>query len=188
MPPLREPTTRAAAHPIMSCGPIPGATVVTDETVKKLLSLLQSYDARTASEQVNSRAARQEGERQRQACGERLREIVRPVLRGFVAELQNAGHDASIQDHTDKEDAYPSVALSFSPRARGENALTSVLAFRYDPRRGIIVQRDVRAAVTKGKVVTASTDRLGTIGVDAVSEEWVETKTLNFVEAVLKAN
>lgn len=167
---------------------MPGATVVTDETVKKLLSLLKSYEARTASEPVASRAARHEGERQRQACGERLREIVRPVLRSFVVELQNAGHDASVQDHTDNDDAYPSVALSFSPRVRGESALASVLAFRYDPRRGIVVQRDVRAPVTKGRVVTASTDRLGTIGVDAVSAAWVETKTLNFVEAVLKAN
>jgi len=161
---------------------------VTEETVKKLLSLLTAYEARTASPEGNSRAARQEGERQRQACGERLREIVRPVLQSFAVELQKAGHDASIQDHTDKEDAYPSVALAFSPRTQGESALTSVLAFRYDPRRGIVVQRDVRAAVTRGRVVTASTDRLGTIGVDAVSAEWVETKTLNFVEAVLKAN
>jgi len=156
--------------------------------MQKLRSLLKSYDERKSGEHADSRAARQEGERQRQTCGERLREIVRPVLRGFVAELQNAGHDASIQDHTDEEDAYPSVALSFSPRVRGESALTSVLAFRYDPRRGIVVQRDIRASVTRGRVVTASTDRLGTIGVDAVSEEWVETKTLNFIEAVLKAN
>jgi hypothetical protein len=156
--------------------------------MKKLRALLKSYDERKASEQAGPRTARDEEERQRQACGERLREVVRPVLRGFMSELQEAGHDASIQDHTDKEDAYPGVALSFSPRARGENGLTSVLAFKYDPRRGIIVQRDVRPAVTRGKVVTATTDRLGTIGVDVVSAEWVETKTLNFIEAVLKAN
>jgi len=78
--------------------------------MQKLRSLLKSYDERKSGEHADSRAARQEGERQRQTCGERLREIVRPVLRGFVAELQNAGHDASIQDHTDEEDAYPSVA------------------------------------------------------------------------------
>jgi hypothetical protein len=36
--------------------------------------------------------------------------------------------------------------------------------------------------------VTTSADRSGTIGVDAVSTGWVETKTLNFVEAVLKAH
>jgi len=37
-------------------------------------------------------------------------------------------------------------------------------------------------------VITTSTDRIGTIGVEAVSPEWVETKTLSFIEAVLKAN
>jgi hypothetical protein len=180
--------TEGVTYAIMFGGPhLPGATAVTEETVQKLLSLLNAYEARTVSARGDARAARQEGERQRQVCGERLREIVRPVLQSFAAELHKAGHDASIQDHTDKEDAYPSVALSFSPRAHGESALTSVLAFRYDPRRGIVVQRDVRAA-TRGRVVTASTDRIGTIGVDAVSEEWVETKTLNFVDAVLKAN
>jgi hypothetical protein len=31
-------------------------------------------------------------------------------------------------------------------------------------------------------------ERLGTIGTDAVSALWVETKTLNFIDAVLKAN
>lgn len=166
--------------------------VVPDESksIKKLRSLLATYAERKAGEQAEPRggAARQEQERQRRACGDRLRNVVRPVLQAFMAELQNAGHDASVQDHTDKEDAYPSVALSFSPRTRGDSALTSVLAFKYDPRRGIVVQRDVRAPVTSGKVVTATTDRLGTIGVDAVSAEWVETKTLNFIEAVLKVN
>lgn len=160
------------------------------KSIKKLRSLLTAYAERKTGEQaaLPGAGARLEGERQRRACGDRLRSIVRPVLQSFLAELQNAGHDAAVQDHTDQEDAYPSVALTFSPRTRGENALTSALAFRYDPRRGIVVQRDVRAPVTSGKVVTATTDRLGTIGVDAVSAEWVETKTLNFIEAVLKAN
>jgi limonene-1,2-epoxide hydrolase len=156
--------------------------------MEKLRALLKTYEERKASEQPAPRAARNEEERQRHACGKRLQDVVRPVLQSFMAELLNAGHDASIQDHTDRDDAYPSVALSFSPRVHGESALTSVLAFRYDPRRGIVVQRDVRPSVKSAGVVTARTDRLGTIAVDAVSEEWVETKTLNFVEAVLKAN
>jgi len=33
-----------------------------------------------------------------------------------------------------------------------------------------------------------SGDRSGTMGVDVVSAAWVITKTLDFVEAVLKAN
>jgi hypothetical protein len=36
--------------------------------------------------------------------------------------------------------------------------------------------------------VTGHGDRTGTIGVDAVSAQWVETKTLAFVADVLKAN
>jgi hypothetical protein len=161
---------------------------MTDPTVEKLRALLKAYDERTAEARPAPKTVQEESERRRWACAERLQNVVRPVLQRFMAELHNAGHDASLQDHTQQSDTYPSLALSFAPRAHGESALTSVLAFRYDPRRGIVVQRDVRAPVTKGRAVTASTDRLGTIGVDAVSTEWVETKALNFIEAVLKAN
>src|SRR5207247_10220559 len=100
------------------------------------------------------------------ACADSLRNIVRPVLDGFMAELKNAGHDASTRDHTEREDAYPSVALSFTPRARTANspetALASALMFKYDPRRGILVQREVKASPTTGRVVTATSDRIGT--------------------------
>src|SRR6185369_1996543 len=100
--------------------------------------------------------------------------------------------DASTRDNTARDDAYPSVALSFTPRihvAEGAApALASALLFKYDPKRGVLVQRDVKPSPTRGRVVTATSDRLGTIGVDALSTQWVETKTLTFVEDVLKVN
>ena len=76
-------------------------------------------------------------------------------------------------------------------RACGDRLRTvvrSVLAFRYDPRRGIAVARDIKPSPNKGRMVTSSTDRIGTMKVEAVSVEWVETKTLSFIEAVLKVN
>ena len=101
-----------------------------------------------------------------------------------MAELKNAGHEASVREHIERDDAYPSVALSFTPRA----GLASAMIFRYDPRHGIVVQREVKAAPWKGRPITGTGDRLGTIGINAVSAAWVETKTLSFIEAVLKAN
>ena len=50
------------------------------------------------------------------------------------------------------------------------------------------MQRDVKPSPRRGKAVTLSGDRSGTMGVDVVSQSWVVTKTLDFVEAVLKAN
>jgi hypothetical protein len=180
--------------------------------MEKLRSLLKTYEERTAKAGVDPgagpgagtgaeagagagagprpevRTIHDEGERRRRACGERLQKVVRPVLQAFMDELRNASHDASIQDHTDSADAYPSVALALTPRAPGGSALASVLTFRYDPRRGIAVSRDIKPSATKARLVTASTDRIGTMKVDAVSAEWVATKTLSFIEAVLKAN
>lgn len=166
---------------------------MTEESRAKLRALLAAFVQREAPQPpAASEVALDAGERRTQASGDRLREVVRPVLDACVVELRNAGHAASVEDHTDGAGAYPSVALSFTPRGRGDTrprrALASVLAFRYDPRRGIVVHRDVRAAAVKGKPVTMSADRGGTIGIDAVSAEWVETKTLNFVEAVLKVS
>jgi hypothetical protein len=165
---------------------------MTDESMKKLHSLLAAYAEVKAKAQPASKGADSTAERKRRACADCLRNIVRPVLDGFMAELKGAGHDASTRDHTDRDDAYPSVALSFTPRVRTastpETALASALMFKYDPRRGILVQRSVKPSPTKGGVVTGSGDRLGTIGVDAVSAQWVETKTLSFIEDVLKAN
>ncbi len=156
---------------------------------EKLRSLLQAYADRKAKAQQVTTASHAEDERQRRAGGDILRTLVRPVLEEVLAELKNAGHDASTRDHSDRNDAYPSVALSFTPRAANTaDALSSAIIFRYDPRRGIVVQRDVKPSPRRGKVVTMSGDRSGTMGIDVVSAAWVATKTLDFVEAVLKAN
>jgi hypothetical protein len=162
---------------------------MTGKIAEKLRSLLKSYDERAAGRPPTEvRATPDEGERRRQACGDRLQNVARPVLQAFVTELKSAGHEGSIEDRTDTADAYPSVGLMFRPRAPGRVALASTLTFRYDPRRGIAVVRDIKPSGTKGRVVTTSTDRIGTMRVEAVTPEWVETKTLSFIEAVLKVN
>ncbi|HYT72053.1 MAG TPA: hypothetical protein VEK78_11775 [Gemmatimonadales bacterium] len=161
---------------------------MTDKGLQKLRSLLKTYQEQAAGEPAESKPVHDEGEQRRRASAERLRSVVRSMLQDFMAELKNAGHEASVQDHTGTADAYPSVTLSFAPRAPRGSALASLLVFRYDPRRGVAVQRDIRPAATKVDVITTSTDRIGTIGVDAVSAAWVETKTLSFIEAVLRAN
>lgn len=155
----------------------------------KLRSLLEAYAERKAKTQVVPTASDAEAERKRRAGGEILRTVVRPVLEAVLLELKGAGHDATTRDHTDRDDAYPSVALSLTPRAANTpDALSSAIIFRYDPRRGILVQRDVKPSPRRGKAVTLTGDRSGTMGVDVVSEAWVVTKTLDFIEAVLKAN
>src|SRR6266581_648195 len=129
-----------------------------------------------------------ESERRRRACGERLQKVVRAVLDRVVDELKNAGHQAAIEDQSATAGAYPSLELAFTPRSPAGTALTSVLTFRCDPRRGIAVARDIKPSPAKGRVVTTSSDRIGTMKVEAISVEWVETKTLSFIEAVLKVN
>lgn len=159
---------------------------MTDKSIEKLRSLLKTYEERRTKVPSDAKVVPDEAERRRLACGDRLQKVVRPVLRGFMAELRDAGHEAALQDNSDSADAYPSVALTFTPRAPGGTALLSTLTFRYDPRRGIAVSRDIKPSV-RGRVVTSSTDRIGTMKMEAVSTEWVETKTLSFIEAVLKA-
>jgi hypothetical protein len=159
-----------------------------DKTLEKLRSLLKTYADRTAQAPGDVKPVHDEGERRRRACGDRLQKVVRSVLQSFAAELRDAGHEASIEDHTDSADEYPSVALAFTPRTPAGTALASVLAFKCDPRRGIAVARDIRPPASKGRVVSTSTDRLGTMRVEGVSAEWVETKTLSFIETVLKTN
>lgn len=153
-----------------------------DDAKTRLRALLQAYTERAAKEPPGTKTTKDNADRR--MCGERLHAIVRPVLDDFMAELKNAGHDASVREHIERDDAYPSVALSFTPRA----GLASAVIFRYDPRHGIVVQREVKAAPWKGRPITGTGDRLGTIGINAVSAAWVETKTLSFIEAVLKAN
>lgn len=157
-----------------------------EKRLEQLRALLKSYAERTARAPAAAKPVPDEAERRRRACGDRLQKVVRTVLQRFLDELKNAGHEAAIEDHTDTTDAYPSVALAFTPHAPG--TLASALVFRYDPRRGIAVSRDIKPSPTKGRVVTTSTDRIGTMKVEAVSADWVATKTLSFIEAVLKVN
>lgn len=153
-----------------------------DDYKAKLRTLLEQY----AQRNTKSTAQAPADQTDRAMCGERLHAIVRPVLDALMVELKNAGHDASVREHIGRDDAYPSVALSFTPKS----CLASALIFRYDPRHGIIVQREVKHAPWKGRPPTTggTGDRLGTIGITAVSAAWVETKSLSFIEAVLKAN
>ncbi len=156
---------------------------MSDEIFTRLRSLLKAYAEHKESSAPGPRTGGG-SDRKRQAGAEALRKVVRPVLDAFMAELKTAGHEASTREHTDRADAYPSVALSFTPR----DGLASALMFKYDPKRGIVVQREIKSAPGQGRVVTGHGDRTGTIGVDAVSASWVETKTLAFVADVLKAN
>jgi len=158
--------------------------VTDDASIAKLRALLAAFAQRKASAPSPGAMGESAADRKRRACADRLRTVVRPVLEAFMAELKAAGHEAATRDNTDREDAYPSVALSFTPRG----GLASALLFKYDPRRGILVQRDVKVSPAKAGVVTATGDRLGTIGADAVSAQWVEKKTLTFIEDVLKEN
>ena len=155
-----------------------------DDYKSKLRAMLVAYAERSAKAQPTDRAPKDQADRR--MCGERLHSVVRPVLDALMEELKAAGHDASVREHIERDDAYPSVALSFAPR----NGLSSALIFRYDPRHGIVVQREVKHAPWKGRPPTTqgTGDRLGTIGIAAVSTAWVATKSLSFIEAVLKAN
>jgi sugar-phosphatase len=155
---------------------------MTDDFKTKLQALLQAYATQAPKQQPADNASRDQADRR--MCGERLHAVVRPVLEALMAELKSAGYEASVREHIERDDAYPSVALSFTPR----NGLASALIFRFDPRHGIVVQREVKHAPWKGRPPTGTGDRLGTIGITAVSEAWVETKSLSFIEAVLKAN
>jgi hypothetical protein len=159
---------------------------MTGKTIEQLRALLQGYGHRAGRVTTGARTVRDDAERRRSECAERLRRVVRPVLEAVMAELKTAGHESSLQDQT--ADAYPAVGLTFGPRAGDATALASVLTFRYDPRRGLAVQRDIKPPVTRARIVTAATDRIGTMKVDAVTTGWVETKALSFVEAVLKVN
>ena len=157
---------------------------MTDDGIKKLRKLLGAYAEKGAASVPASKTGQGAAERQRRACADCLRNTVRPALDAFSAELKSAGHEAATRDNTERADSYPSVALSFTPRG----GLASALLFKCDPKRGILVQRDVKASPTKGRTITASTDRLGVIGTEAVTTAWVEQKILTFVEDVLKAN
>ncbi len=159
-----------------------------DKSIDKLRALLKTYRERTTQGSTDAKPVSDEGERRRRACGDRLQKVVRSVLQGFAAELREAGHEAAVDDHAESSDVYPSVALVFTPRTPGATPLASMLMFKCDPRRGIAVARDVRQPTSKGRVVSTSTDRLGTMRVEGVTTEWVETKALSFIEAVLKAN
>src|SRR5207247_549394 len=93
---------------------------MTHKITEQLRALLKAYAERAAKVHADAKPVVDEGEQRRRACGERLQKVVRPVLLRFLTELENAGHDASVQDHTDSVDTYPSVARPSPPRAPGQ--------------------------------------------------------------------
>src|SRR5256886_17281282 len=102
---------------------------MTEEYKAKLQALLRAYAERAA----NAQPTTPQDQADRRMCGDRLRAGVRPVLDAVMAELKNAGHDASGREHNERDDAYPTVALYFTPRS----GLASARTFRFQPRHGI---------------------------------------------------
>ena len=68
---------------------------MTEEYKAKLQALLRAYAERAA----NAQPTTPQDQADRRMCGERLRAVVRPVLDAIMAELKNAGHDASVREH-----------------------------------------------------------------------------------------
>src|SRR5438445_13517986 len=102
---------------MICCGQSPERGM-TGQTVENLRSLRETSEERAAAKPpAEVRTTPDEAERRRRACGDRLQNVVRPLLQGFLTELKSAGHEGSIEDRTDTADAYPSVGLMFTPRA-----------------------------------------------------------------------
>src|SRR5207302_9832500 len=164
------------------------------KSLEKLRALLKGYAERTGAGGTGGVGAagaagaagtggtdvkpvHDESERRRRACGERLQKVVRAVLDRVVDELKNAGHEAAIEDQSATAGAYPRLELAFTPRTPAGTALTSVLTFRCDPRRGIAVARDINTPPAKGRLMTTSRARDGTMKVEALPVEWDEIKS-----------
>src|ERR1041384_6242463 len=71
------------------------------DMIEKLKGLLQAYGDRKSK--THPKPLSFEAERQRRACGDILRTVVRPVLEACMNELKAAGHEASTRDHTDRQ-------------------------------------------------------------------------------------
>src|SRR2546422_9893365 len=104
---------------------------MTEEYKAKLQALLRAYAERAA----NAQPTTPQDQADRRMCGERLRAVVRPVLDAIMAELKNAGHDASVRGHIERDGAHPSGALALPPPGR----LPSALILRFGPRPGLLV-------------------------------------------------
>src|SRR2546430_11515296 len=69
---------------------------MTHKITEQLRTLLKAYAERAAKVHADAKPVVDEGGQRRRACGERLQKVVRPALLRFLTELENAGHDASV--------------------------------------------------------------------------------------------
>ncbi len=99
--------------------------MISDAYRGKLQALLQAHAEHAAKMPAADKTPPDQPDRQ--MCGARLRSVVRPILDAVMAELKNAGHEASVREHIERDDAYPSVSLSFTPRS----GLSSAAMLRY---------------------------------------------------------
>src|SRR2546425_5929427 len=69
---------------------------MTDKTMAKLRSLLKTYEERAAKARPEPKTVDEEGERRREECGERLQQVVLPVLQArseeHTSELQSLAY------------------------------------------------------------------------------------------------
>src|SRR5437870_1894834 len=138
----------------------PYHAVMTDKTMAKLRTLLKGYAERVAKLQPQPKATDAEGERRREECGERLQQVVLPVLQAFVAELRGVGHGCSrsVRFRTRKSlipkmGRYPGARvrhLHHTPRAGGRMRESSPHGLT-ERRRAILRQA---SAALRGRLVT----------------------------------
>ena len=78
---------------------------MTDDYETKLRALLQEYAERSARVSPAEKTPKDHADRR--MCGERLHAVVRPVLDALLVVLKDAGHDAAVREHIERDDAYP---------------------------------------------------------------------------------
>jgi len=153
---------------------------VTDEYKAKLQALLRGYAERAAKVEPANKTPQDQADRRMcgSGCG-----------RSSVPCSTRSWSSSRMPDTMPR---FGNTSSATTPTQRGpllhaaiRTRLGAHLPLR--PRHGIVVQREVKHAPGR-TAAHQHRDRLGTIGITAVSAPWVETKTLAFIEAVLKAN
>ena len=156
--------------------------------MSELDKLFSEYGEKKQREHEAQERKRVQEEELQQKTIEILETIVLPVLKEFSAEIKKKGHKSEIEERLGNY-SYPNVELRFKPVSKVGNrssyASYSKLLFVHTD--SGMIQFNCEINTPQGKSSSYHAESGHTFDHNEITEDWVRSKTLSFIETVLNA-
>jgi len=152
-------------------------------------NLFNEFESRKSKElDANERKKQAEKQLSNRASLD-LRDKVLPVLNDFSASIQKRGHESEVTERIDNYSS-PNIELKITLKTKQNEyySSSSTSTIRFIHNDSAYIQVDYEIGGRQGRSSSMNLESNNTVVEGKLTQEWVRSKTLSFVQMVLNSN